>query len=250
MIFNYDSLSFEILSVERVKHKDGTFSVKERPYAALSIRINGKSSFTIDNKHITAKTGDILFIPANKIYEVKYSGSEYIVVHLIECNYTEAESITPNNKDALLSIFVQMLEHWRKRKSSNKAKSYLYDILYKLEEELIETKSKRPAEFEKCLNFLDKNFCNPNLKIETLCDFGYISRSTLQRYFFKYIGISPKQYLLQLKLNKAIDLLANENSTISLIAESCGFSDEKYFSRIFKQTYGISPTDARHRKHF
>jgi AraC-like DNA-binding protein len=249
MIFNYDSLTFEILTVEKIKHRDGKFTVKERPYAALSVRLGGQSSFIIDDNQFTAKIGDVVFIPSGKTYEVEYRDSEFIVVHLLGCNYYEAELIARDKFEEIVSLFSKMLEHWKKQRSINKASSYLYEILYTLEKDQNHYFVKRPIDFERCLSYLSENFCDANLKIETLCDFGYVSRSSLQRYFLRYLGVPPKQYLLQLRLNKAIDLLANESKTISEIAVSCGFSDEKYFSRIFKQQYGISPSDARHRTH-
>lgn len=249
MIYNFDSLKFDILTVEKVEHRDGKFKVKERPYAALSIRLNGSSNFNIDGKIFTALTGDLVYIPADKFYEVEYSGSEFIVVHLMDCNYTEAELITTENKDSVTSLFLKMLEHWKETRSINKANSYLYAIMYKLEEEQNNSLIKKPEEFEKCIKFLNENFSNTSVKIETLCEYGYISRSSLQRYFLKYMGVAPKQYLLQLRLDKAIDLLANDNKPISEIAADCGFSDEKYFSRAFKANFGFSPSDARHRTH-
>lgn len=41
MIYNFEGLSFQILTVDRFSHKDGCFKVKERPYAALSFRLSG-----------------------------------------------------------------------------------------------------------------------------------------------------------------------------------------------------------------
>ena len=249
MIFGCDSLFFGILTVERVRHKDGKFSVKERPYAALSIRISGISTFTINGIRFCAEKGDVVFIPENQTYEVEYFDSEFIVAHLPNCNYNQAERITPHNKEAVYSVFLRMLEHWKQNRSSNKVKAYIYEIFNKLEEDQNDFFESCPEEFQKCLNYLNENFCDSSLKIESICDLYYISRSSLQRYFLRYLNLSPKQYLLQLRLNKAMDLLASENKTVAKISESCGFSDEKYFSRIFKQQYGISPREARHRTH-
>ncbi len=249
MIFNYDSLSFGILTAERVSHENGLFSVKERPFAALSFRISGTGTFYIDKKRLVANAGDVLFIPANKPYEVEYSFSEFIVVHLPCCNYTEAECINAQGKENIPALFLKLLGMWNTARSVNLAKSYVYEILHELSQSNISKDSERPKEFERCLSYLEENFCNSDVSIESLCHFGYISRSSLQRYFLRYLGVSPKQYLLRLRLGKAVDLLANDSKPIADVAEACGFSDEKYFSRIFKQTYGLSPSDARHRTH-
>ena len=249
MICNHDSLSFNILTVEHIAHTSKTFSVKARPYAALSFRITGESIFDICEKTLVANAGDVVFIPANTPYKVEYSFSEIIVVHLLNCNYDEPECMRIENKEVLSTLFNKMLENWKVNKSVNRAKAYLYEILYKLEDGQNSRGSERPAEFERCLTFLEEHFANSDLKIELLCEYGYISRSSLQRYFLRYLGVSPKQYLLDLRLNKAVELLASDTMSVAEIAEHCGFKDEKYFSRIFKQSYGITPTDARHRTH-
>ena len=69
----------------------------------------------------------------------------------------------------------------------------------------------------------------------------------LLKQFHHFFGISPKQYLLQLRFNKAVKLLAEDSNTVSEIAELCGFGDEKYFSRVIRQKYGESPSVLRRR---
>lgn len=247
MIYNYDNLNFNILTVEKISHTNKSFTVKERPYAALSLRLNGTSRFIINNKHFETSGGDVFFIPANVAYQVDYSSSEIIVIHLLDCDYNEAECIRTNNDEGIYKLFCRMLDEWMINKSVNKAKSCVYEILYKLE--CINNNSSviRPIEFERCLSYLEGNYTNTYFNIKELCNHEYLSRSSLQRYFLRYLGLTPKQYLLELRLSKAIDLLTNESKTISEISFACGFKDEKYFSRIFKQVYGISPTDARNR---
>ena len=52
MIYNFDNLSFEVLSIFRFQHMDGYFFVKPRPYAALAIRLNGSGEFNIAGSSI------------------------------------------------------------------------------------------------------------------------------------------------------------------------------------------------------
>ena len=70
MIYNYDDLTFQILSVGRFTHKDGVFLVKPRPYAALSFRVSGTGSFEIGDKSFTTRQGDVMFLPADTPYKV------------------------------------------------------------------------------------------------------------------------------------------------------------------------------------
>lgn len=69
------------------------------------------------------------------------------------------------------------------------------------------------------------------------------------RVFREEFGITPYAYLLNEKINLAADMLANAESSIKEIAELLGFSNEYYFSRIFKQKKGVPPGTFRRNAH-
>lgn len=74
-----------------------------------------------------------------------------------------------------------------------------------------------------------------------------ISDRYMYNLFIKHLGISPKQYLNNLKIDHAQSLLKTTNDTISEIATSIGFYDVLTFSRFFKKHVGISPKEFRRR---
>ena len=61
--------------------------------------------------------------------------------------------------------------------------------------------------------------------------------------FRKYYHYTPKQYLLSIRMQKAQQLLENTSDSIQNIAKECGFHDEFYFSRLFHQRFGMTPTE-------
>ena len=94
MIYSFDELSFQILTVGHFFHRNGVYDVKPRPFAAFSFRISGTADFEIDNKHFTSSAGDILFLPANMGYKVKYSSDPKSLLRAIaEDPITPAEAI-------------------------------------------------------------------------------------------------------------------------------------------------------------
>ena len=133
MIYNCDNLTFQIQNVGLVKHRDGAFSVAGRPQAALSYRKSGTGKFRIDNKSFVVEAGDLIFVPAHKDYEVEYSTSESIVVHLLDCSYDVAEKIVPTDKRGMEGKFLRMLEGWLGNHSANQIKAAVYDVFYSLE---------------------------------------------------------------------------------------------------------------------
>ena len=240
MIYNFEDLSFKILRVSKGEHKDGFFNVAGRPYSAISYRLSGSALFDIDGKLIEIKAGDILYIPANTPYKVDYLGVSSIIVHLTDCNYLEAEKIKSRQPLVIESKFLKLLESWREERSNNSVKSCLYDIFARLEMEnsFIENN----FEFLDSVKYFEANYKNPNFNIEAICAALHVSRSSLQRYFNKRFGISPKQYLNKLRINNAVDMLSNGNVSVKQVAYLCGFTDEKYFSRLFKSVIGYPPS--------
>ena len=242
MLYNFDELRFGVLTVDRFQHKEGLFRVKERPYAALSFRTRGEGVFKIAGKSFHSRPGDILFIPADTPYEVEYSASESIVANLQSCSYTEPEAYTLRSRMQGELLFEQLLEKWQQH-SANGVRSVIYAIL-----ERIDTDQKSAAEesaFATCLRYIDAHFCDPALDIPTVCERGFMSPSGLQRAFLQRLGISPKQYIIKLRMTKALQLLVEGRLTVKEIAPACGFSDEKYFSRAFREKYGYPPSRLR-----
>lgn len=243
MIYNDDNLSFRILMTDRFFHKKGIFHVKARSYAAFSYRVSGTASFEINGKSMSAKAGDVLFVPADTPYKVEYSVGESIVVHFEYCSYPEAENISLSNPSEIEARFERLMEAWNSRHSTNQAKSIIYDILERIAND--QKRSIDDSSVSACVQYMEKHFCDPDLDIEAVCSVSFISASGLRRAFSKYFGISPGQYLIALRMNRALELLKENTHSVKEIAFACGFTDEKYFSRAFKKRYGVPPSHFR-----
>ena len=239
MIYNFERISFQILSVTQVDHKDGFFEVAARPYAALSFKTSGKAVFDIDGKRIVNEPGDMIYIPADMPYRVDYLSTQSIVVHLIDCNYAEAEKISTLQGSVIGDRFRKMLNSWREDHSVNRAKSRLYDLFARLERETAE--EGLDAELFRSIKYIDEHYTEPTLRIERICEEMHVSHSSLQRRFKQYFAMTPKQYIVKLRINKAVDMLSEGNFSIKEVAYACGFDDEKYFSRVFRETFGYPP---------
>lgn len=79
-------------------------------------------------------------------------------------------------------------------------------------------------------------------KLSEVCN---ISPSGFRNLFRKNMGISPIDYISDLKIQKAQALLTDKSISITDIAHNLGFSDAAYFSRFFKKRTGCSPSDVR-----
>lgn len=90
---------------------------------------------------------------------------------------------------------------------------------------------------------VEQNLANENLNVDDICKAIGISRVQLYRKVKALLNCSITDYILQRRLKKAKYLLANENYSIAEITYMVGFSTPNYFSTVFKNKYGCTPTE-------
>ena len=97
------------------------------------------------------------------------------------------------------------------------------------------------------IDFINRNN-EKNLTIEYLADFIGYSKTHFMSVFKQHTGTSCTEFVIQVRLNKASDLLINTNYSILDIANRIGFNNLSNFNRQFKRYYQTTPS--HYRKHF
>lgn len=92
------------------------------------------------------------------------------------------------------------------------------------------------------LQYINKNLYE-DLRLEDLANRCNLSLSRFKHLFKKEIGIPPSEYIIRKKIEKSQELLQEQNLSIKDIAFDLGFSSPAYFSTVFKQYKGYSPTN-------
>ena len=93
---------------------------------------------------------------------------------------------------------------------------------------------------KKSLQFIDYNYSR-SIDVDDIAANVGISRSHLYRLFMKHISVPPNEYLTRYRIQKASLLLESSNLSVGEAAYSTGFSDQLYFSRVFKSIRGSPP---------
>ena len=126
------------------------------------------------------------------------------------------------------------------------ASKHLFAIFMKLAEKN-EIKAKGSVVAQQILAELDKAI-DSSISIDEICNTLFISRSKLIREFKKHYDITPHAYLMNRKISFSKMLLQNTNHSIKSIANHLGFADEHYFSNVFKNKTGMTPSEYRKSK--
>ncbi|MBQ8464221.1 MAG: helix-turn-helix domain-containing protein [Prevotella sp.] len=96
---------------------------------------------------------------------------------------------------------------------------------------------------QQVLAFVEANISNSEVDVNQMAEACAVSRSVLQRKMKQLMGVSPADFLREARIKHACQLLKNADSIVADVAYKCGFNDPKYFSRCFKQSVGVSPSE-------
>ena len=95
---------------------------------------------------------------------------------------------------------------------------------------------------EKVMAVVNENLSNPNFNVEMLADIVGISRVHLHRKLREITGQTTRDFIKNIRLQQAAKLLSEKHYDINRVAELVGFDNDNYFSKTFKDMYGMTPT--------
>ena len=102
----------------------------------------------------------------------------------------------------------------------------------------------------KILKYVTENMGNPDLKIDDIAEAMGMSRSVLYAKIKQSVSMTPIDFVRHIRIMRASELLQQTDDTLASISFEVGFSDPKYFSKVFKKEMGIVPSEYReHTKH-
>ena len=99
---------------------------------------------------------------------------------------------------------------------------------------------------KKVIDYIKDNI-GTKLDLTVFADISGYSPNYFHRIFTKAIGITPNEYVIRIRLDKAREFLAKTNTPITEVAFKCGFENTPYFSYVFKKNLNISPGEFRKR---
>lgn len=245
------------------------------PHSHENVEINyvktGKCHLKIDGKVISFTRGDCMILYPN-VEHYFFTNKEKAILVQLEFRLNIFPHMTPDPelKQNLLFLY-QLLTHSQKViKIRNNAE--MNQLIDKAVRELNEKKQNFgiltrlyfaelfvliSRELDKKLNFVSKNidphteamlqYIQTNfyqeVQFEQFAKETGVSSRYLRKNFKEKMGISPVNYLLEYRINKALELFKGQSLTIKEIAFETGFATQQYFSKKFKEITGLSPNE-------
>ena len=244
MLYDGNNNMLHLVNAEHLAWQPGNFDVKPRNVSALAFRIQGSADMRCAGKRYHIAAGDILYLPQGLGYQVAYTETEMLVIHFVTAaDDREPEVYTLQNRSRVHQLFLKAAELWRAKTPGyvNYCTAIFYEIMGEICAECMQMQM--PEHFKNAVDYIHQNF-RGQLGVGTICRKTAISATAFRQYFRIYYGITPTEYIRNLRLEYARNLLSGGMS-VEQAAEACGIGDSKYFARLVKEKYGCSPRNLK-----
>ncbi len=247
----------------------------------FAVVCEGSPELLLENQRITLKTGDAFFINGKALHAANTGLVEPSIIHsavfhprliggntdsvfwqsLVQPFITNSSTryilFHPEHdyEKSIIDHFVRAWEAIAKDKDdyANVVRYELSALMREIilhndftssnfsEQELVNARRIRTM-----LEYIEEHY-NEDITVDDLAATITASSSACLRCFHQMLHTTPMQYVKQLRIKKSADLLLTSKKSAKEIALMCGFNDISYFTRAFKETYGLTPKEYRRR---
>ncbi len=238
-----------------------TNAKKGRFSSAFFMLRKGSGVFEFKGGEFVAEAGDLVFLPRGAVYTFTPSkkGLAHVLVNfdIIDkkgdfISLSDCPEILVKSAGKGYLILIDELEKCFMYKTFSGQLRSASLVMQMFSNYLDDSNKERYgyAGFERivpAITFIEQN-CNIDITTAELAEMCNMSESQLRRLFRSFSGQSPTEYRNHIRIIKAYELLANHYCNVTEAAESVGFSNIYYFSRLFKSIIGMSPKSVQMQK--
>ncbi|MBQ9760554.1 MAG: helix-turn-helix transcriptional regulator [Clostridia bacterium] len=216
--------------------------MQNRRCYGLSLCLDGQITYTQNGVEYVSNENTAILLPKGGTYLIHGDRTGHFPVINFDCMEHLCDKITVlpiQNREQLLSDFEMMKRLIRFDENRAQIFSIFYAMLHTLSSE------STPHELKNAIRRIKSDYSDPSLTNERLARECNISEVYFRKLFTKHFKISPKQFVINVRLQRAKELLCEGALTITAIADACGFSSAYHFCRIFKDHTGTTPSEYR-----
>ena len=220
--------------------KDRIVRMQDRPSFGLSFCASGQLTYTMGSLQVLSDPEHAILLPKGGNYRIHGDKEGIFPVINFQCTGLSCDrivSIPLNNPQSCLRDCEALQRLLRLGSSRMQVFSTFYGLLEKTAAVQRDNDPLLPA-----IRCVEEKLADPSMNNLTLAEAANISETYLRKLFRRQYCTTPKQYILEQRLQKAKLLLADTVLSVTEISEKCGFSSVYHFCKAFKTRTGITPT--------
>ncbi len=192
---------------------------------------------------------NVLFVGNNDFYSL---ASSYLFGPLFSESGTSdvPQNLIDTNTKTLRKLFDLIYTEYTERKLGFQSiiHAHLTELIVKIFREINESRPELTENQEDlvkhAVGYMRENYMSP-INLDNIVSNMFISKNYFRQLFKKTTGISVSNYIQQIRIERAKDLLRNTDEASADIAYKCGFNDVKFFYKTFKKATGVTPSEYR-----
>lgn len=260
----FSNLNLYIKLHQFVRHEKGWLEHKTKSNYTLWIIQQGTACLSINSVEYQLKAGDVIFFYPGDTYTAysNENGCSFLFFIFSIALGSQIDILSGNvhggiyrypqlAKKNALAVNEYMIRNFEKGSSILSLYAFFLDYL----SELLEHYRPSIAFFNNqttsdsllimdILDYMNKHFTEP-VTIAQLALRVNKTEKAFTRFFYDRVGMPPKRYMTEKRMQLAIELLKNEENTITDVAQICGYADVYCFSKAFHRYFGEGPSACR-----
>ena len=230
--------------------KPNRSSYKRERVLALIFVLQGEINFVCDGKNFKVKQGQGILLTGDKTYVYRREKpAEIFLVNFEPYDNLGSEEFMVFDVENIADYRPELQAMYNLTPFDMPYKMVAFlSVFYNVISKIIRTETYKHPALRGAVKYIKDNISNPDLDVAEIAENSNFSEGHLRRMFKSQFGVSPMQYIQNLRFNMAEAMLMNGELSIKEISESCGYASQFYFSRIFKKKIGASPSEYRKRQ--
>lgn len=227
-----------------------------RPYHGLVWNEEGSERDYHFSDGTVLHTGsrELFYLPRGSSYKV-FGGKQINESTCYAINFAAELSDKPfsisfRNSDHIEKLFKNAALVWKRQDPfcDMTIRKTLYEIILAAvkEQQRQYTSSSANMLISPALELIHSEFTRGDISVSELAALCGISEAYLRRIFLSKYGVSPKEYIINMRIGYAKQLLSLEEFPVGEIASMCGYAEPTHFSREFTKRVGVPPSEYRH----
>ncbi len=229
------------------------------PFDKFYFILDGECSIRIDNAEYIARKNQLFLLPYNSVQTYHHISENYITKYWFHCTFTCHDKdlfeiitlphfITVKDPGYVTELFKKIVSF--NDNDSIQAKLYqkaaILELLAYYFENTSQTKDKlfKDEKISTIISYIENNIQN-DITVNMLSSLVHFHPNYIISFFKDAIGIPPMEYINSMRIEMSKKLLQDPEIPIKEVTARVGFKAPYYFSRIFKQKVGLSPSDYR-----
>ena len=225
-----------------------TSQIHSRASYGLSFCLEGQITYRHKGNTYVSSPGHATILPIGQSYTLHCDKTGTFPVINFSCEGFESEDfvVLPlQNAAALIDDYEYIRRLFVFERNRLKVCSLFYSILDRLPRQ----EDEAPYLLAPALRLMEQHIDSPGLTNERLAHEAGISEVYFRQLFLKHYGTTPRQYILNVRMHKARQLLTDGALSIADISNACGFSSVYHFCRSVKERTGETPGEYRRKHH-